>query len=397
MCTKNDCSPEGTTTLTRIRQSLTIINYQTGEEPFNESQPEMYFLSEQTQEKWDPISPVTSYTCPNGQVAQTHNFILGAGVKPGTYDLVTSQSGTEKNRLSVQTHSRNFDPASKPQTELDIIFNKEFELSGYDLDLSPRLPGDTIDVRTYWRTLQTMASHVVISLHLLDNSMMMVSQSDQPLGQYYPNVLWAPGEIVTDTHRLPLDAKTPPGLYTVELNLYDGSLNTFKPLSMTSGETAQPFDHNPILGKIRILDVAQEKLPAYPVDAKLGGEIQLSGYDLAVSDLVSNVSLTLYWRAIGQPQKDYTVFTQLIGPDGKVWAQQDNQPQAGRYPTTVWQIGDKVIDRYDLVLKEKPPAGKYQLLIGMYDWVTGDRLKASGKDGNSFSDNAVLLTQIKFE
>jgi len=69
---------------------------------------------------------------------------------------------------------------------------------------------------------------------------------------------------------------------------------------------------------------------------------------------------------------DYANETILVGPDGQVWAQQDNQPQADRYPTTFWELRDMVVDRYKLSLREGAPAGQYQLL-GNYSGISGNR------------------------
>ena len=91
------------------------------------------------------------------------------------------------------------------------------------------------------------------------------------------------------------------------------------------------------------------------------------------------------------------MFTQLIGPDGLVWGQQDNQPQAGRYPTTSWNLRDKVVDRYDLELREGAPVGEYRLIVGMYDLKTGQRLAAVDKEGNHLADDAIMLTTINVE
>jgi hypothetical protein len=131
----------------------------------------------------------------------------------------------------------------------------------------------------------------------------------------------------------------------------------------------------------------------------LGSQIQLSGYDLSSEQLVVNepLHLTLYWQAINQPRTDYTVFTQLIGPDGLVWGQQDNQPQGGRYPTTAWAVQDRVVDRYELTLREGAPPGQYRLLVGMYDLATGQRLTAIGEGGTRLPDDAILLTTLTVE
>jgi hypothetical protein len=101
----------------------------------------------------------------------------------------------------------------------------------------------------------------------------------------------------------------------------------------------------------------------------------------------------LYWQSTDTPPADFTVFTQLIGPDNQVWAQWDNPPQAGRYPTTAWTKNDTVVDRYTLTLNEDAPAGDYRLLVGMYNPTTGERLPAT-INGQPQPNNAIELTTI---
>jgi hypothetical protein len=144
------------------------------------------------------------------------------------------------------------------------------------------------------------------------------------------------------------------------------------------------------------MDPARTRPPAHEKIVKLGQEFQLLGYDIA--DTQTNpgqsLSLALHWKAIAQPSTDYTVFTQLIGPDGLVWGQQDNQPQQGRYPTSAWAIEDRVVDQYDIVLREGAPAGPYRLLVGMYDLTTGERLPAIDGNGQRLPNDAVELGTI---
>jgi hypothetical protein len=125
----------------------------------------------------------------------------------------------------------------------------------------------------------------------------------------------------------------------------------------------------------------------------------LLGFDLSKQELSRDepLGLTLYWQAIDHPTIDYTVFTQLVGSDGQVWAQQDNQPQAGRYPSTFWEPGDMVIDRYSLSLREGAPTGQYQLLVGIYDLQTGQRVPAIDAVGNRLPNDAIPLATLVFE
>ncbi|MCS7261131.1 MAG: hypothetical protein NZ765_10180, partial [Anaerolineae bacterium] len=126
---------------------------------------------------------------------------------------------------------------------------------------------------------------------------------------------------------------------------------------------------------------------------------QLLGYDLSPPphvplSLGQPLNLTLYWRALRPLEDDYTVFTQLLGPDGRIWGQQDNQPQGGRYPTSRWEIGQTVVDRYVLVLHHNAPRGEYYLLVGMYKLASGERLAATDTDGRRIPEDAVRLTTL---
>ena len=76
------------------------------------------------------------------------------------------------------------------------------------------------------------------------------------------------------------------------------------------------------------------------------------------------VYLQLWWRATGDPGKDWTVFTHLLGPakpDGnRVWAGRDARPGQGSVPTTAWAPGDLILDEYQLQLPPDAPPGEYR-------------------------------------
>jgi hypothetical protein len=242
-----------------------------------------------------------------------------------------------------------------------------------------------------------MADPLVISLKLLDQSFNIAGERIVTLGDRYPNVLWIPGELVEETYLLPINPSALPGLYQLEISLIrqDKTLPAgFAYLPLT--QAGEILGQNLYPLAVRLLDPAHDKLPATRFSAQIGKNIHLTGYDLAVpaaDSLTSPLALSLYWQATASIPTDYTVFTQLIGPDGQVWAQWDNPPQAGRYPTTAWQTPDQVIDRYTLTPREGAPAGEYRLIVGMYDPNTGERLPAT-IDGQPQPDNALVLTTI---
>jgi hypothetical protein len=241
-----------------------------------------------------------------------------------------------------------------------------------------------------------MPSPLVIALKLVDKDFAVGGQRIATLGDRYPNVLWQPTELVTETYPLQPAPDAPPGLYRLELGLLrqDDSLPAgYENLPVLEGNTALGDNLYPLT--VRLLDAAHGTSPPTPLAAKVGDNIRLNGIELnpQVSGSPQTVNLALYWESMGKIEGDFTVFTQLLGPDGQVWAQWDNPPQGGRYPTPAWQTTDSVVDRYALALREGAPPGEYRLLAGMYDAVTGERLPVE-VNGQPQPDNAIEVGRV---
>jgi hypothetical protein len=398
--------------LSRIRQGMTVVRcWVEGVRPATDVDQVRLVSADpafSTEVVWPAIPDFVIYQFPDGSMATTHNFIVDPGVRPGIYRLqIVEDPGSEAYRgerpentpsISVITRQRNFDPPAGLADEVNASFDGSVELLDYQGDLSPRLPGDTMSFTLHWRTLRTMSHSYVGSFHLLDYTMTSYGQVDHILGGAYRNVLWAPGEIIDDVYHLTLSDHLPSGLYNIEFGVYDYISGDFNFLPITMSAELEPVEHLN-LGQVRIMDPAQPRPPDHPLLVELGEQIQLLGYDLSAGRLTpaEPLQLTLHWQAVGRPATSYTVFTQLIGSDDQVWGQQDNQPQGGRYPTTVWTPRDRVADRYVLTLREGAPPGQYRLLVGMYDLSTGERLPAINADGTRLPGDAILLATLTFE
>ncbi len=385
--------------LVRIRQSLTVINYWSNERVKTDDLGAVRFVPANehriTGLAWNPMASAIVYHCPGGPSASVHNFLVDPGLPPRRYRLQTTTPANGELFVTVGTRLRDFNTPSNIPIDLNASFNEEIELLGYKADFSPIWPGDTIHITTYWRSLRTMSRAYVASFHLLDNEMRMWGQTDRFIGSHYSNVLWAPGELVEETYSLRTDKQSPPGLYYVEFSIYDYVAGTFQFLPVITPVQSGTVE-NIRVGHLRVKDPAGNKEPSHPLAVQLGDEIQLLGYDLSATRLTQdeNLSLTLYWEAIRTPTNDYTVFTQLIGPDGMVWGQMDNQPQGGHFPTTAWTLNGRVVDRYDLKLRENSPLGEYRLLVGMYELSTGQRLTATSQNGERFANDAIPLATL---
>lgn len=136
---------------------------------------------------------------------------------------------------------------------------------------------------------------------------------------------------------------------------------------------------------------------SHELKAKIGGGALLLGYDLAPSSLSQGgiLQLTLYWQALGEMEKDYTVFTHLLDGEGRIRGQKDSFPLGGLRPTTGWMEGEYIIDEYDLSVQPDALPGEYLLEVGIYDVSTGERLPVYDEGGQPTGDRLLLPTVIE--
>lgn len=104
----------------------------------------------------------------------------------------------------------------------------------------------------------------------------------------------------------------------------------------------------------------------------------------------------LEWRAVQAADRNYTVSVQLLGPlntktNSLLWAQQDNQPVGGTYPTTLWQSGETISETYTLAVPRDAPAGQYKIRVGLYDLQSGDHVPLTGRDNTRLPDDAAVI------
>ena len=87
------------------------------------------------------------------------------------------------------------------------------------------------------------------------------------------------------------------------------------------------------------------------------------------------------WQALKPLDRDYTVFYHVIAGDDQRYGQLDTMPQGGKLPTTQWQPGAVISDRYEAVISPQAPiGGDYRYWLGWYLGATGQRLPAGNDD-----------------
>jgi hypothetical protein len=135
------------------------------------------------------------------------------------------------------------------------------------------------------------------------------------------------------------------------------------------------------LESIPMLTAAPEV--AVMINQAVGSVGTLVGYSLEspTFDPANPINVTLVWQAEESTASAYTVFVQLVTPDGQVLAQSDAQPASGSRPTSGWRNGEYIVDSHSLRWNASTMPEQARLIAGLYDAQTFERvLVVPGQD-----------------
>lgn len=132
-----------------------------------------------------------------------------------------------------------------------------------------------------------------------------------------------------------------------------------------------------------------------PVGANLGGQIVLEAYEIPRLQYKPGeaITLTFFWKALTPISTNYNLFIHLTTPQGGIVSQLDAQPQQS---TLNWQVGQLVVDPYQLPIPVTTVTGDYQIRLGFYNPATGARLPIANA-GRVEQDNlgALILRTVQ--
>jgi hypothetical protein len=105
------------------------------------------------------------------------------------------------------------------------------------------------------------------------------------------------------------------------------------------------------------------------------------------------LKVELYWRSERWMDSDYKIFVHVADPEtGIPAAQNDVMPHHGAYPTTLWWPGEVVDDRVSISLSGVS-AGSYDIAVGVYEPVTGERLSLVNDQRQVIADGRLVLEE----
>ncbi len=283
-----------------------------------------------------------------------------------------------------------------PQQAVYFKLGSEVALRGYGLTGDLFEPGEQIRLLLRWEGLTHILQDYSVFVHLVDASNFMWAQNDgAALGGLYPTSYWVAGEVISDLREIALPVDIPPGRYRLEVGMYEpDSLERLSVIDEAGNYSADKI----ILDHIQVSPKPPEVFsPRHRVDAYLGNEVTLWGYDMETLLVHPGepLRLVLYWRAMREVGQDYTVFVHLIDGAGRIWGQRDGQPENGFYPTSYWEVGEVVRDEYEVVVDPGAPPGFYRFEVGMYLRATGKRLPIIHEQGQEAGDSILLGEEIE--
>ncbi len=270
-----------------------------------------------------------------------------------------------------------------------VAFGEQVRLVGYELSSDVLAPGSELSLTLYWKAQQPIAEEYTVFVHLQGSDGSPIAQDDfPPLRNLYPTYYWTEDETVPDPRLLTIPGDVAPGWYRLEVGLYRSGDEVRLPVAQEVASSASD---------VVVLDYVwvggdEEVAPSEPLAANLGHQVLLLGHDGVPASVEAgqDVFLTLYWQALGAIAEDYTVFVHLSDEGGRTVDQYDSQPTQGFYPTSRWDVGDKVRDEVDLPVESSVPPGRYQVVAGMYLLSTGERLPVLDAQGEVIGDTVHL-------
>jgi hypothetical protein len=261
-----------------------------------------------------------------------------------------------------------------------------FALEGYSLDAqAPVRPGDQLPLTFLWRAGQgKIVNSLVARVWLEDDEGKVMASRDVDPGSGFPVQQWQPNQYVRDWPVVRIPANVVDGKYTVKLAASRN--NQFLGAEwFPFGATVTRLGQVTIKNRPRVMSASPI---ANPLEVVFDQKIRLLGYELKRDVPQRGVQLTLYWKSLALMDTSYAVFVHVLDGKDNVILFADGIPGAGAFSTSGWVENEYVTDIHAFTLPPDLPEEGYPIEIGLYDPVTGKRLKMP--DG----EDHLILTSV---
>lgn len=256
----------------------------------------------------------------------------------------------------IQVRERPASVSPQPSHALSVSFGEAILLRGYDSEIRETRAGPQLRLRLHWLATEEVGRDYKVSVRLLNEEGHLAAVHDSfPVRDAYRTAAWKPGEVILDTHDLPVLAGVPLGDYAIQVTMYEP--NALDPLASAAvGSVAL----QPTIG----LDAAGPWDVEHTSLADLDRQIRLLGYSVIGDHFQpgDRVPLTFLWQALDQSEAGYTLLLWL-DKDGAWPGSEVELALSERYPAGHWQKGEVVRDWQSFLIPGNVEDGSYHLRV----------------------------------
>jgi uncharacterized membrane protein len=335
------------------------------------------------------------------QAAIRRMLETGWGVVDAADGYVLLAQGRGQHDLPAAFYDFARAPAAEPTYPLDVTYGDALKLIGYDIVDNSKWR--RTHFRFYWQVLKPLPGDTTINMQVLTPWGDAVDDSalrPMPALLWYPPAAWQPGEtIVTESMPWYLSQAWAP-----VLTVAAGGQNWAPQVASTAGGGRQPVVtadgrlRLPAWGRQdgRLAPYERPYILAEEVTARFGDDdwkVRLVQWAAPLAaEPGSQLQVSLRWQADSPAPRDYNVFVHLRDESGRTVATGDAPPTwFVPQPTSRWVGDDRgVSTAHAISLPEGLAPGRYDLVVGWYDWQTGARLPLIDGLGNPAGDEFVL-------
>lgn len=300
------------------------------------------------------------------------------------------------------TSSAELLPGEQP---INAVIGDFAELVAYRVEPQRLTAGEPVEVTLVWRALQATPNNYTLSIHLLDgDTFPRAWVMSHPGHGNYPTSAWQPGAVFRESYTL-YWAETPweklpsratfkvalgcPGSPTVE----ETYLGVVDAQGVALGDAVY-FGRIKVVGADEPPGVADGGVAG---SAAFGDELALESLEISPEILAPGgaAAIELRLRALRQPGADYTVFTHIVDEQGQQVGGNDQPLTDGYYPSGLWEAGETISHTQHVTLPPFPPDSRYEIHMGLYDPVSGQRLPLLDPAGQRLPDDRLIVTVIE--
>ena len=270
---------------------------------------------------------------------------------------------------------------------VDYVF-QDLRLTGYGVTNPPPTRGIDGGVTLAFEPLRNFTKDYSVFLHLYDDQGHRVAHVDRLIQDEAgrPTSDWRADQTGIGLYHVPIAAGTPPGEYTLRIGVYHWKTGEQLPLK---GDTKAEIP----------VEVGVPTDPPHPtelriphwVEREVTPALRLLGHEVGDESLVAGDTLyvRLFWETLAQGDElhpvdeDYALQLGLRGPDGELYGARRFDLVRTDYPTSRWQRGELLQERYYLPVSEDVPTGEAAVELNLL-----------GEDGELVPSEPVEVARI---